>query len=181
MSNDDAVRLSGTSFAVLGLIGYMQPCTPYDLKQFIEQSIANFWPVPHTTFYVEPARLARAGYLTERQERTGRRRKLYSLTDAGRAALEEWVHTPTAAPPELRDELELKVFLGADPGPMVEQRVEWHRQKLAELEDYLEQARQGDWPRGVELSLVAGTTYHRMLIELGSRLAAEAAGGGAGG
>jgi DNA-binding PadR family transcriptional regulator len=180
MSSDQQIRLSGTSYAVLGLVGMLEPCTPYDLKQFIEQSISNFWPVPHTTFYVEPARLATAGYLIERQESTGRRRKLYSLTDAGRARLEQWVATPTAAAPELRDELELKVFLGADPGPMVEQRLRWHRQKLAELEGYLEQARESGWPAGVERSLVAGTTYHRMLIDMTSRLAEEAAGQGAG-
>jgi hypothetical protein len=37
--------------------------------------------------------------------------------------------------------VELKVFLGTDPQPMVEQRLEWHRRKLAELEGYLERVR----------------------------------------
>jgi DNA-binding PadR family transcriptional regulator len=158
--------LTGTSYAVLGLIGYLQPCTPYDLKRFIEQSISNFWPVPHTTFYVEPARLAVAGYLEERQESGGRRRKLYSLTPAGRQALEKWLATPAAAPPELRDELELKVFLGADPRPLLGERLRWHQQKLTELEGYLEAARDGSWPAGVARSLEAGTAYHRLMIEM---------------
>jgi DNA-binding PadR family transcriptional regulator len=163
---DPPIRLSRTSYAVLGLVGYLQPCTPYDLKQFIEQSISNFWPVPHTTFYVEPARLAGAGLLTEQQETAGRRRKLYSLTGAGREVLDAWLSTPLAAPPELRDELQLKVFLGADPRPMVEQRLAWHREKLAELEGYLEAVRAGEWPAAIELSLIAGTTYHRVLIDM---------------
>jgi hypothetical protein len=41
-------------------------------------------------------------------------------------------------------------------------------------------AREGAWPPGVERSLIAGTTYHRMLIDMTSRLAEEAAGQGAG-
>jgi len=161
-------RLSTTSYAVLGLVGYLEPCTPYDLKRFIEQSIANFWPVPHSTFYAEPARLAKAGYLTERQESGGRRRKLYSLTEVGREAVAGWVGAPTAAPPELRDELELKVFLGADPQPLIEQRLRWHRDKLSELEGYLEQVRSGGAPAGIERCLIAGTAYHRTLIDLAS-------------
>lgn len=164
MSN---IRLSGTSYAVLGLIRYLQPCTPYDLKRFIEQSIANFWPVPHTTFYVEPARLAQAGYLEEEQESGGRRRKRYSLTPAGRKALEVWLAEPQAAPPELRDELELKVFLGADPRPLLSERLEWHRRKLGELEGYLAAVRgEEGWAPGVERSLQAGTAYHRAMVAL---------------
>ncbi len=166
MSSDPATRLSATSYAVLGMIGYLEPCTPYDLKRFIDQSIANFWPVPHTTFYAEPARLAAGGYLSQQQEDSGRRRKLYSLTQLGRDALQAWVALPTAAPPELRDELELKVFLGADPRPLIEQRLQWHRQKLTELEGYLAQLRGAAGPPGIERCLVGGTSYHRSLIEM---------------
>ena len=79
----EPVRLSGTSYAVLGLVSVWGPCTPYDLKGAIETTVANFWPVPHTTFYVEPARLAEAGLLAVDQEDHGRRRKLYSITAAG--------------------------------------------------------------------------------------------------
>lgn len=162
----EGLRLSPTSFAVLGLVGYRQPCTPYDLKQFIEQSVAHFWPVPHTTFYAEPARLAAAGLLDERQEDGGRRRKLYSLTDAGREALDEWVRTPSAGPPELRDELVLKIFLGADPEPLLRERVRWHEEQLAELQGYLESVQGVAGAEGVERSLVAGTGYHDALLGL---------------
>jgi hypothetical protein len=64
--------------------------------------------------------------------------------------------------------VELKVFLGTDPQPMVEQRLEWHRRKLAELEGYLERVRAAEWPAGIERSLIAGTTYHRVLVDLTS-------------
>lgn len=169
-----AVKLTPTSYAVMGLVAIHEPCTPYDLKQAIEMSVANFWPVPHTTFYAEPERLAKAGLLEERREEHGRRRKLYSLTDDGRAALDAWVSDPAVEPPQLRDEAMLKIFLGADPAPIGEQRVAFHHDKLSELEGYLEAVRSSDgWPEGVERSLVAGTTYNRLMLEMLGELGAE--------
>ena len=70
----------------------------------MEISIQNFWPVPHTTAYEEPARLAAAGYLSARQEEGGRRRRVYSLTEAGREALAAWAADAGVAPPQLREE-----------------------------------------------------------------------------
>src|SRR3954451_24834211 len=78
------IKLTGNSYAVMALLEQFGESTPYDIKQAIEISIQNFWPVPHTTAYEEPARLAAAGYLSERQEEGGRRRRFYSLTEKGR-------------------------------------------------------------------------------------------------
>lgn len=164
------LRLSPTSYAVLGLVDVWGPCTPYDLKQAIEATVENFWPVPHTTFYVEPARLEKAGLLSVEQEEQGRRRKIYAITPAGREALARWVAEPTAPPPQLRDELMLKVFLGADPAPLAEQRLAWHHEKLAELEGYLAAVRAGEGTEGIERSLVAGIAYEHAVIDMMERL-----------
>jgi len=173
-----AIRLTGTSFAVLSLIDGLGPSSPYDLKQALEKSIENFWPVPHTTFYAEPARLARGGFLSEQQEASGRRRKLYSLTDAGRRALREWTRSPDVSPPQLRDEGVLKIFAGADPEPLLRRRLEWHRAKLAELEGYLQGVEAAGGPEGVRSSLLVGTGYHRLIAEaLDNALAGQAASG----
>jgi DNA-binding PadR family transcriptional regulator len=150
---------------VLSLLQVLGPSTPYDLKQALEKSVENFWPVPHTTFYAEPARLARGGYLSVRQEQGGRRRKLYALTEAGTEALAGWVRSPAVAAPQLRDEGILKVFAGADPVPLMRRRREWHRAKLAELEGYLRLVGEDERNRGVRQSLVLGTGYHRLLLE----------------
>jgi DNA-binding PadR family transcriptional regulator len=164
--SDEETRLGGTSFAVLTLIELGGPSTPYDLKQALESSIANFWMVPHTTFYAEPTRLAKAGFLSEQQEQGGRRRKVYSLTERGRDALERWRASPELTPPQLREEAVLKIFAGADPIPVLRERCGWHREKLAELEGYLE-AVAGEDPAwdGVRASLQVGVAYHRMLLE----------------
>ena len=172
------MKLNPSSYAVMALLNAVGPSTPYELKRFLEQSVQNFWPMPHTTFYAETARLAKGGYLSERQEPGGRRRKLYSLTDAGRAALGEWARSPDVSPPQLRDEGVLKIFAGAVPEPILRRRVEWHRAKLAELDGYLQAVEAaGDQP-GVRASLLVGTGYHRLLLEaLEAYLAGQAASG----
>ena len=65
------IRLTATSYALLALLDQLGESTPYEIKQAMEKSIENFWPVPHTTAYEEPARLADGGYLSVRQEEGG--------------------------------------------------------------------------------------------------------------
>ena len=159
------IRLTQTSYAVLSLLDLLGEATVYELKQLLERSIENFWPIPHTTFYAEPERLAGAGYLRSEQEPGGRRRKRYALTDSGREALAEWVQTTDVAPPQYRDEGILKIFAGADPGPIMAARREWHLAKLAELRACLQEVRATGGAAGVEQSLRAGLTYHRQMLE----------------
>ncbi|HEY0318134.1 MAG TPA: PadR family transcriptional regulator [Solirubrobacterales bacterium] len=166
MKSNPEIRLTGTSYALLALLDEFGEATSYEIKQALERSIENFWPVPHTTAYEEPARLAAAGYLSARQESGGRRRRIYALTDAGREALAAWAAEPTAAPPQMRDELLLKVFAGADPAALLEARAAWHREKLEELGGYLEQARAAEGYERSERTLMAGVAYHQKMLEL---------------
>jgi PadR family transcriptional regulator, regulatory protein AphA len=169
-----SIRLTPTSYALLALLDQLGEATSYDIKQAMDMSIENFWPVPHTTAYEEPARLATGGYLSVSQEPGGRRRKLYSLTDEGRAALRKWATEPTAAPPQVRDELVLKVFAGADPGPLMATRVKWHEEKVAELQGYLDEVREAEGWDSSERTLLAGIAYHRKQLELIESLPAAA-------
>jgi PadR family transcriptional regulator, regulatory protein AphA len=166
MMKRKSIKLTSTSYALLALLDQLGESTSYDIKQALDKSIQNFWPVPHTTAYEEPARLTAGGYLTARQEPNGRRRKLYSLTEEGRESLREWAAEPTAAPPQLRDEAMLKVFAGGDPLPLREARAEWHREKLAELQGYLDEVHKAEGWEGSERALVAGVSYHRKMLEL---------------
>jgi PadR family transcriptional regulator, regulatory protein AphA len=166
-SEPEPIRLSPTSFAVLALLDQFGDSTSYDIKQAIERSISNFWNVPHTTAYEEPARLAAAGYLSVREEPGGRRRKVYSLTPRGRAALRDWAREP-AAPPQLRDELVLKIFAGGDPESLAPERFAWHRGKLAELEGYLAAVDEagGERLRASRNAILAGIAYHQAMIAM---------------
>ncbi len=160
------IRLTATSHAVLAMLHQLGEATPYEIKQLLEKSIQNFWPVPHTTAYEEPARLAAAGYLEVRQEAGGRRRKTYSLTAEGREALAAWAADPSLSPPQLRDEAVLKTFAGADPAPLLEARATWHREKLEELQGYLDEVHgTEEWQRS-QRTLMVGVAYHRKMLEL---------------
>jgi DNA-binding PadR family transcriptional regulator len=159
-------KLSTTSYAVLAVLDEFGEATSYDIKGWIEKSVQNFWPVPHTTAYEEPARLAEAGYLRVRQEEGGRRRKVYAITERGKDALRAWAADPVAAPPQLRDELVLKVFAGGDGVAMADEREEWHRAKIEELGAMLDAVRAAEGLRHSEAPLLAGLSYHRQMLAM---------------
>lgn len=155
--------------------------TPYDLKALVAATIGNFWSVPHSALYAEPERLARAGYLVERREEGGRRRKLYSLTPAGRAVVGEWRDTPTEEAPELRDPGLLKLHFGGDVAALAAVRLEVHRRKLAEYEARAEElaplmqrsprSGAGEHARVSALTLRAGIGHEREWVAFWSELA----------
>jgi DNA-binding PadR family transcriptional regulator len=164
------IRLTQTSYAVLALFQALGEATSYDLKQLIERSIENFWQVPHTTAYDEPARLAEGGYLTVRQEEGGRRRKLYELTAKGRRALDDWRAESTSSLGELREPSLLKLFFGADPARLAAAQIPAHRAKLAEYEA-IRDGMPGEVPDGPRLALEAGINHERSSIAFWERFA----------
>ena len=165
------IRLTPTSYVVLGLIEQLQPATPYDLKQAAAVGVAQFWSLPHTQLYSEPERLAKAGYLSEKREQGGRRRRIYRLTGAGKRALEGWRSEPTRDLYELRDAGLLKLFFGADPRAMAEPQLKAHRGRLAEYEEQLEQCRRIAAPAGIILAIEAGIGHEREYVRFWSRVA----------
>jgi DNA-binding PadR family transcriptional regulator len=165
MSN---LRMTETSYIVLGLLELAEPATPYDLKQFAQRSVFNFWSIPHTQIYTECERLARAGLLDERREESGRRRRIYTLTTPGREALDAWRAEPTSKLYEVRDLGVLKLFFGADPSQLAPAQVEAHRKQLEELEQL--EAEAGEMPRGARLALELGIAGERAFIRYWSEL-----------
>ncbi len=166
-------RLSDTSYVVLGMLDQIGPATPYELKRMAQLSTINFWNVPHTQLYSESARLAKEGLLEEVREQTGRRRRTYSLTDRGRAALEAWRSEPTDQLDEVRDVSTVKLFFGGDPAKLAAAQLEAHRRQLRSCERMLEEVRteQSDPPPGWALALEAGIGHEREFIRFWSRMA----------
>ena len=109
VSND---KLTPTSYVVLGLVALLGEATSYDMKRLVGMSIGYFWTFPHSQLYAEPERLVAMGLLEERREEGGRRRRLYSITDAGREELKDWLSDPEIPPIEMRDTGTLKLFFG---------------------------------------------------------------------
>ena len=164
------MTLTPTSYIVLGLLERAGESTPYDLKQLVAGSVGNFWSVPHSQLYAEPERLARAGYLRERRETWGRRRRLYSLTERGREALAAWRAEPTEDLPELRDPGLLKLFFGGEERALAAVRRDAHRAKLAEYEARRE-LDTGEGPRGPWRTLDAGIAHEREWVRFWTTLA----------
>jgi DNA-binding PadR family transcriptional regulator len=165
----DDVRLTPTSYIVLGLLGLAGEATPYELKRMVAIGVGNLWSLQHAQLYTEPERLARAGYLTEEREDGGRRRKRYALTERGRRAIAEWVAAPTDDFTELRDPGLLRLFFGADPKVLAPVQLEVHERKLREYEET--RAAMGDGgPAGPGLTLEAGIGHEREWIRFWRRL-----------
>jgi PadR family transcriptional regulator, regulatory protein AphA len=169
------IQLTPTSYIVLGLLSQAGEATPYQLKQIVDVSVGHFWSVPRSQLYAEPARLARAGYLTEGQEADGRRRKQYALTDRGREALHRWTDAPTHEFTELRDLAFLKLFFGADPQAMAEAQLAALRPLLQFYETVHAAAPgDGDGPSGPRQALEAGIDHVKTSIRAWERIAREA-------
>jgi DNA-binding PadR family transcriptional regulator len=163
------VRLTPTSHVVLGLVEQLGTATPYDLKQAAAAGVGHFWSLPHTQLYSEPARLATAGYLEERREPAGRRRRLYTLTKQGREALDDWRATPTADLYEIRDAGLLQLFFGADPADLAAIQLEAHRENLHHLEQLEAASKSAEVPDGVRLALEAGIGHAREYVRFWTR------------
>jgi PadR family transcriptional regulator AphA len=168
-----SVRLSTTSYVVLGLVESCQPATPYDIKRMAEISTSHFWTVAHTQLYSECARLAREGLLDERQEQTGRRRKLYRITDAGREALDAWRAEPVGEQFELRDPGMLKLFFGAEPRPLAEAQLSIHEKRLAEYRERVKL----EMADGMRLALECGLGHEQEYVRYWKRVLDQSADG----
>jgi DNA-binding PadR family transcriptional regulator len=103
----------------------------YDLSKGFDASVANFWMATPQQLYKELETLEAQGLVTARVVEQDRRpnKRLFSLTDAGRAALRDFTALP-AKITAIRDELLVKVQ-AVDAGD-----AEAVREAIAERLDY---------------------------------------------
>ncbi|MBK8021407.1 MAG: PadR family transcriptional regulator [Chloroflexi bacterium] len=82
--------------AILGFLQVM-PMTGYDLKtRAFDQSVAHFWSAVQQQIYRELEKMEGLGWVTCTVELQTERppRKVYHISDAGRAALDAWLKQP---------------------------------------------------------------------------------------
>ncbi len=98
--------------AILGFLNYL-PLSGYDLKKRFDSSIKYFWSAEQSQIYRTLGRLTGQGWVTvevvEQSERPDR--KVYHITDAGRAELRRWLEQPFPAL-ETRSAALVQVFFG---------------------------------------------------------------------
>ncbi|WP_434383137.1 PadR family transcriptional regulator [Melittangium boletus] len=112
-------RESTCRFAILGML-CREPMSGYDLRSAIERSVGHFWQESYGNLYPTLERMAEEHLVEldpEASSRSGRVRKVYRVTAAGRSALVEWLRRPVLPHVE-RNELLLKLFFGAQVGPV---------------------------------------------------------------
>jgi DNA-binding PadR family transcriptional regulator len=83
---------------ILGLLA-IAPMSGYDIKRHVDSTLRHFWKADKAQVYRALASLVNDGYATievVRQE-TRPDRQEHHITDAGRAALREWLTSPLPA------------------------------------------------------------------------------------
>jgi len=104
-------ELTTTEAAVLALLAIEGERSAYDLVQLVEKAIAHVWSPARSGLYAVLPRLVRHGLASSRSRRRGRQdAQLYSISPAGRRALDTWLRT---VEPGARETFFLKLFVGA--------------------------------------------------------------------
>jgi DNA-binding PadR family transcriptional regulator len=117
------------------------PAHGYELKQALEQRFGDVLPPLNAgQVYTTLSRLERDGLVSgDDVPEDTRQKRVYALTDSGRAALEEWVATPTTGT-RLRDEFFMKLVLAglsgiSDPRSLIDRQRREYLQALRDLAD----------------------------------------------
>ena len=82
-------------YAILGFLNY-HPSSGYDLKKIFDTSVQHFWPADQSQIYKTLARLTEQGFVEMEKVAQEDRpdRKVYSITESGRAELLKWLGGP---------------------------------------------------------------------------------------
>src|SRR4051794_33745887 len=83
----------------------------YAMSRTAKEATRHFWATSDGQIYPQLKKLAAEGYITgERESQGGRERVLYSLTERGQEALDDWLNSGARPQHELRDEGLLRLF-----------------------------------------------------------------------
>lgn len=94
---------------ILGLLAF-RDASLYDLKKTMEQSTAMFYNTSIGSIHPALMKLEKLGHVTVKNAATGNRiKKIYSRTDKGAKAFQEWINEPVAIF-KTRDESLLRLF-----------------------------------------------------------------------
>lgn len=133
-SDGSQQALTTTSYAVLAQLA-LRPWSTYELAQQRIRYFRYVWPRAESAIYREVKRLAALGLIAAEREYVGRRpRTIYSITEAGRQMLREWLDTPVS-PFAMDFEAMIRLFIA--PLGTKEQIIATLRQVRADAQDML--------------------------------------------
>lgn len=179
-----ARQLNATAASLLGFL-HEGPMSGWDLLQTAQERIGGFWSLTPSQVYRELARLADDGY-AEAGAPGPRARRVFALTDDGRAAFRSWLQGEPAAE-QIRYPLLLTVAFGrhlpADRrAAILASHRATHEARLAEYEE-TQRAAPADADAFATAGLDFGIRYERAVLDWFAHLPPEvdAAGGTGGG
>ncbi len=112
---------------ILGFLR-LRPLTTYDLAQAMSKSTSFFYNVSQGSIHPALQRLLKAGSVTqESRVDNGRNKKVYSITEHGLTAFDDWLGSPLSVS-KVKDDAVLRLFFLGALDPL-------RRRQL--LEDYL--------------------------------------------
>lgn len=163
------MQFNGVTPVILGMLA-LGPRSGYDIKKFVDNSTRFFWAASYGQIYPELKRLEAAGLIRASEPEGGRRRTEYDLTEAGEAALREWLTSSEELTYEVRDEGLLKFFFGdvMRPAEVIEQleRKAEHHDRVVEHLRAIEPAiapAEGEPPGYRYLTAQGGIEFHEFL------------------
>ena len=131
-----------TELAVLGLLAWAGESSGYELHTRAARSVGFIWAPARSQLYAVLKRLDAAGLVDGRRVAQSDRpdKRLFSLTEAGRETLADWLGRVEPIEPEDRDGVLLKVFFAAhgDADAGRRQLVDWRGRVERRLATYRE-------------------------------------------
>ncbi|MBF8807332.1 MAG: PadR family transcriptional regulator [Enterococcus lacertideformus] len=132
-------RKNTLRYILLGLLS-KKNMSGYELNQSFKNEIGEFWQAKHSQIYPELAKMEEFGIIKHEIEITGMKleKKIYRLTEEGKALLGEWIHTPMNDLPVNRDEFVLKLYFVKEVNdPRLTEIIEQQRGLHEEKREYL--------------------------------------------
>lgn len=103
------------NMVILGFLRH-EPMTGYEIKKHIDTSLKYFWSGSFGSIYPTLNALEQEGLVTKQEQEEGGRGKItYSITEAGRKQLRDWLELPVKKD-ELHYETLLKLFFAGGLG-----------------------------------------------------------------
>jgi DNA-binding PadR family transcriptional regulator len=114
------MQLNQTAYVILGILAIHDDQSGYEIRKTIQQSVGFFWGESYGQIYPTLKRLAADSLIVpiKSASKARTKRQEYSITAAGRSALQQWLAVPYRDDPP-RDEFLLKLFFGVEAAPGV--------------------------------------------------------------
>lgn len=126
-------------YALLGLLN-QQAMTGYDIAKEFNKELSEFWYAKHSQIYPELKKLVEEGLLTYEIQISGEilEKKLYSITDDGKAAFLEWMLEEVPMEPTSKDIFRLRMYFSntidlSNRIRLIEHELKQHEERLLYL------------------------------------------------